>query len=86
MHPIMVEITINGKKTLMELDTGAAVSITSTTTKAKLFPEEKLTESSLILTTYSGEQLKISGQMLVNVKYGKPTNFLCMLLMVIGQV
>ena len=55
----------------MELDTGAAVSIISTMTKAKLFPEEKLTESSLILTTHSGEQLKIAGQMLVNVKYGK---------------
>ena len=55
----------------MELDTGAAVSIISTTTKAKLFPQEKLTNSSLILTTYSGEQLKIAGQMLVNVKYGR---------------
>ena len=35
VHLIMVEITINGKKTLMKLDTGAAVLIISTTTKAK---------------------------------------------------
>ena len=57
----MVEITINGKKTQMELDTGAAVSIISTKTKAKLFPEEPLVDSSLVLTTYSGEQLQVAG-------------------------
>ena len=70
----MVEITINGKKTQMELDTGAAVSIISTKTKAKLFPEEPLVDSSLVLTTYSGEQLQVAGQMLVNVKYGRQQN------------
>ena len=59
--PIMVEITINGKKTQTELDTGAAVSIISTKTKAKLFPEESLVDSSLVLTTYSGEQLQEAG-------------------------
>ena len=71
VRPIMVEITINGKKTQMELDTGAAVSIISTKTKAKLFPEEPLVDSSLVLTTYLGEQLQVAGQMLVNVKYGR---------------
>ena len=55
----------------MELDTGAAVSISSTETQCKLFPHEQLTDSSLILTTYSGEQLQVAGQMLVHVKYGK---------------
>jgi len=30
VHPIVVELTINGLKTQMELDTGAAVSIIST--------------------------------------------------------
>ena len=74
VRPIMIEITINGKKTQMELDTGAAVSIISTKTKAKLFPEEPLTDSSLVLTTYSGEQLQVAGQMLVNVKYGRQHN------------
>ena len=68
----MVEITISGKKMQMELDTGAAVSIIST--KAKLFPEETLVDSSLVLTTYSGEQLQVAGQMLVNVKYGRQQN------------
>ena len=67
-------ITINGKKTQMELDTGAAVSIISTKTKAKLFPEEPLVDSSLVLTTYSGEQLQVAGKMLVNVKYGRQQN------------
>ena len=74
VRPIMVEITINGKKIQMELDTGAAVSIICTKTKAKLFPEEPLVDSSLVLTTYSGEQLQVAGQMLVNVKYGRQQN------------
>ena len=71
VQPILVELTINGEKTQMELDTGAAVSIISTETQCKLFPHEQLTDSSLILTTYSGEQLQVAGQMLVHVKYGK---------------
>ena len=69
--PIMVELRLNGVKTQMELDTGATVSIISTQTKDKLFPQDKLTDSSLILTTYSGEQLVVAGLMFVNVKYGK---------------
>jgi len=71
VHPIVVELTIKGLKTQIELDTGAAVSIISTQTKNKLFPQEHSIESSLILTTYSDEQLKVTGQMLVDVKYGK---------------
>ena len=51
----------------MKLDKGATVSIISPMTTAKLFAEEKLIKSTL---TYSGEQLKITGQMPVNVKYG----------------
>ena len=67
VHPILVEITINGKKTPMKLDKGAIISIISTMTMAKLFAEEKLIKST---PTYSGAQLKITGQMPVNVKYG----------------
>ena len=71
VYAILVEVTTNEEKTQMELDTWAAVSIISTETQCKLFPLEQLTDSSLILTTYLGEQLQVAGQMLVDVKYGK---------------
>ena len=71
MNPIMVVLTINGQKTTMELDTGAAVSVISTQTKTEMFPQTKLTNSTLILTTYTGEQLEVAGQILVEVKYGR---------------
>ena len=56
MNPIMVELTINGQKTTMELDTGAAVSVISTQTKSEMFPQTKLMGSTLIMTTYTGEK------------------------------
>ena len=71
MNPIMVELTINGQKTTMELDTGAAVSVISTQTKSEMFPQTKLMSSTLILTTYTGEQLEVAGQILVEFKYGR---------------
>ena len=71
MNPIMVELTINGQKTTMELDTGAAVSVISTQTKTEMFPQTRLMSSTLILTTYTGEQLEVAGQILVEVKYGR---------------
>ena len=71
INPIMVELTVNGKKTLMELDTGAAVSVISTQTKAQMFPQSKLLNCTLTLTTYTGELLEVAGQILVEVKHGR---------------
>ena len=48
---IMVELTLNGQKTAMELDTGAAVSVISNAAKAKLFPQLKLESTSVVLAT-----------------------------------
>ena len=70
-NPIMVELTINGQKTKMELDTGAAVSVISTQTKTEMFPQASLMPSTLILTTYTGEQLEVAGQLMVEVRYGR---------------
>ena len=67
----MVELTLNGKKTLMELDTGAAVSVISTQRKAQMFPQSKLMNCTLTLTTYRGELLEVVGQILVEVKHGR---------------
>jgi len=52
----------------MELDTGAVIS---TQTKSKMFMQTKLKSSTLILTAYTGEQLEVAGQILVEVKYGR---------------
>ena len=71
LNPIMVELTINRQQTRMELDTGAAVSVISTETKAKMFPQIQLKDCTLLLTTYSGERLKVAGQISVEVKYGR---------------
>ena len=71
INPIMVELTINGKKTLMELDTGAAVSVISSQTKAQMFPQSTLMDCTLNLTTYTGELLEVAGQILVEVKHGR---------------
>ena len=71
LQPIMVELTLNGEKTAMELDTGAAVSVISSATKAKLFPQLKPESTSVILATYTGEKISVLGQIMVNVKYGK---------------
>ena len=72
INPIMVELTLNGKKTMMELDTGATVSVISTQTKAQMFPQSKLMNCTLTLTTYTGELLEVAGQqILVEVKHGR---------------
>ena len=55
----------------MELDTGAAVSVISSTAKAKLFPQLKPESTSVILATYTDEKISVLGQIMVDVKYGK---------------
>ena len=69
-EPISLLVLVNGKKLTMEIDTGAAVSIISDKTRRSLFSELKLNESSLILKTYTDEQMKVIGQLNVRVKYG----------------
>jgi len=62
--PVCVTMTLNGRSTVMEINTGAEVSIT---TEAK-FREisEELQESRVNLCTYSGEKLsEIMWSMLV---------------------
>ena len=71
LQPIMVELTLNGEQTAMELDTGAAVSVISSAAKAKLFPQFKPESTSVILATYTGEKISVLGQIMVDVKYGK---------------
>ena len=71
--PIQVEMAINGANLLMEVDTGAALTLISATTYQKLWPQPntpKLHKVSVSLRTYTGEQLKILGRCMVTVEYG----------------
>ncbi len=54
----------------MEIDTGAAVSIISETTRQSCFPKLKLKKSDIILKTYTDQPLKVMGELQVNVSYG----------------
>ena len=68
-EPIMIPVIDNGKKLKTELDMGAAISIISDKTWKSLFPELQLRKSSLVLKTYTDEQMNVVGQLNVQVKY-----------------
>ena len=70
-NPIKVDILINGRSLPMELDTGAAVSIISDTTRKAIFPTSQLQTSSVNLKTYTGEPIQVAGELLVNVQHGQ---------------
>jgi len=65
----MLEPEVNGVILPMELDTGASVSIISQQVWEETFGKPKLMKRSTLLRTYSGEQLKVLGQLKVTVKY-----------------
>ena len=60
-QPIVVKLTVDGQSVPMEVDTGAAVSVISSTTKEQLFPQKELMDTTLVLTTYTGEQMAVVG-------------------------
>ena len=68
---IRVDIRIEGKALAMELDTGASVSIVSKKTWKNWLGAPSLSPSSLRLRTYTGEELKVEGQRVVEVRYGE---------------
>ena len=55
----------------MELDTGAAVSIMLEQTLRRVFPEAPLKQTAVLLKTYTGEPLKVLGELTAAVRYGK---------------
>ncbi len=68
--PIEVEVTANGQQLTMEVDTGAALSIISEATKDSVFPDLSLHRSQVILKTYTGEPMRVIGNLHVRVQYG----------------
>ena len=69
--PMVVSVEINGKELEMEVDTGAAVSVISAATRDRMFPDCQLINTSTVLTTYTGEQMTLEGEITVKVMYGK---------------
>lgn len=68
-RPIKVKLKLHQQVIEMEVDTGAAVSLMSVTQYNQSFPDLPLQNSKLILTTYTGEQLKLKGERKFKVKY-----------------
>ena len=74
VHPITVDMEINGKALNMEVDTGAAVYIISKATYQKLFSHVPLKSASIRLRTYTGDPIAVEGEMITQVKYGSQRN------------
>ena len=68
--PIQIPVKVEDKSMTMELDTGAAVSIISETTRKEMFPSLKLYMVKITLKTYTDETMQVMGQLNVHVQYG----------------
>ena len=60
-QPITLTVNIDGVDTVMELDTGAAVTLISEETFKSYWPHKELQESNSRLKTYSGEPIVVKG-------------------------
>jgi len=69
-HPNTVQLEVQGKPLMMEVDTGAAVSIISDETYDALFSQVLLNQATVGLCTYTGESISIRGEFSVDVRYG----------------
>lgn len=67
MHLITVDVKVNGQKIRFEIDTGAAMSILSQEDQKKLFPDATLRETSTRLRTYTGDTIRVVGEMAAHV-------------------
>ena len=77
--PILIDLELSNRNIVMELDTGAALSLISETTKKELFPTVNLRHSEVVLKTYTSEKITVLGEMDVDVKYGDQENTLTLL-------
>lgn len=68
-HGIKVPIKPNNQSALMELDTGAGISIISEETYTKFFKDVPLEPSTTKLHAYTGDPIQVCGQFNVNARY-----------------
>ncbi|KAL1430157.1 hypothetical protein MTO96_015361 [Rhipicephalus appendiculatus] len=69
-RPFRVEVSVNGISLLMELDTGASVSVVSEDTFRRKFQSARLEPSTVLLKSYSGELTAVKGTLAVSVRLG----------------
>ena len=67
--PITASLTIEGRPLQMVVDTGAAFSIISESTRKSKFADIQLRPSSIRLKTYTEERINVLGQLHVHVEY-----------------
>ena len=65
-----VKMEINGEMLMMEIDTGAAVSLISEDTYRKKFSKLQLTASAVRLATYTTQRIEVCGEVRVRVRLG----------------
>ena len=68
--PYIVSVSLDGRSTQMEVDTGATLSLVSETTYGKLWKvPPKLKPTTTRLSTYSGQRLVVLGTLSAEVQY-----------------
>ena len=70
--PFTAAVLVNGASLDMEVDTGAALSLISAATYSQLWPPgsaPQLSTPSVRLHTYTGEELKLVGETVIQVQY-----------------
>ena len=67
--PLKVQVTLDGRKVPMEIDTGASRSLMSKRAYQSLWPKRELQASSVKLQTYSKEPLHVLGAIQVSATY-----------------
>ena len=68
-EPYKVTVEANGKSLVMEVDTGAVVSVVSEATWLAVFPSVPLTNCALSLHTFTFQPVEVLGQIMVQVRY-----------------
>ena len=68
-NPLMVTITVDKRPVLMEVDTGAALSLVSEATFKELWPDRSPESTRVRLCSYSGEAIPVLGSIDVNINY-----------------
>lgn len=66
---ITVNASLNGKSVVMEVDTGAAVSIMSQCQQRELFSLAALQESTVVLSAYTVDRVPVVGSLPVHMEY-----------------
>ena len=85
--PVGVQVTVNSKQLMMEVDTGDALSIILESTRRAIFPEEKMRPSNLVLKSYTKDRRDARHSTLnVCVQYKSQTLKLILVVIVINQV